>query len=47
MFRHQFNETIKPLQFCKLNRQSGEDAEKWKNRLRLAAIECNYKEIDK
>ena len=36
---------IKLLQFHKLNKQSGENAEDWMGRLRLAAIECNYKEI--
>ena len=43
----QFNEMIKSLQFCKLGRQSGKNAEEWMGRLKLAAIECNYKEIDR
>ena len=46
-FRSQFNEMIKSLQFHKLSRQSGENAEEWMGRLRLAAIECNCKEIDR
>ena len=45
-FRLQFNEMMKSLQFCTLSRQSGENAEEWMGRIRLAAIECNYKEID-
>ena len=36
---------IKSPQFHKLSRQSGENTEEWMGRLRLAAIECNYKEI--
>ena len=35
------------LQFHKLSRQDGENAEEWMGRLRLSAIECNYKETDK
>ena len=46
-FRLQFNETIISLQFCKLSRQDGENAEEWIGRLRLSTIECNYKEIDR
>ena len=46
-FRPQFNKMIKSLQFHKLNRQTGENAEEWMGRLRLAAIECNYKEINR
>ena len=38
---------IKSLQFQKLSRQSGETVEERMGRLRLAAIECNYKEIDR
>ena len=45
-FRPQFNGMIKSLQFHKLSRQSGENADEWIGRLRLEAIECNYKEID-
>ena len=45
--RPQFYVTIKSLQFSKLSRQSRENAEKWMGRLRLAALECYYKEIDR
>ena len=43
-FKAQYNETMKPLQFCKLGRQMNENAEEWISRLRLAAIECNYRD---
>ena len=46
-FKLQFNETIKLLQFCKLSRQDGENAEEWMDSLRLSTIECNYKEINR
>ena len=46
-FKPQFNETIKSLQFRKLYRFEGESAEEWMGRLRIAAAECNYKEIDR
>ena len=46
-FKLQFNETIKLLQFHKLSRQDGKDPEEWMGRLRLSAIECNYKETDR
>ena len=45
--RPQFNEITKLLQFPKLSRQSVESAEEWMGRLRLAAIDCKYKEIDR
>ena len=44
-FKPQFNKTIKSLQFCKLSRQNRENAEEWMGRLRLAAIDCNYRKI--
>ena len=37
-FRPWFNETIKSLQFCKLSRQDGENAEEWMGRLWLSAV---------
>ena len=37
---------IKSLEFYKLIRHNGENAEEWMGRLLLAAIECNYKVID-
>ena len=43
----QFNETIKSLPFCKLRRQTKENAKEWIGRLRLAAVECNYKDVDR
>ena len=46
-FKPQYNETIKSLQFHKLGRQMNENREEWIGRLRLAAVECNYKEIDR
>ena len=46
-FRLQFNETIKSLQFRKLCRNDGENVEEWMGRLRVAAIECNYQEVDR
>ena len=45
-FRPQYNETIKSLQFRKLCRSEEENAEEWMGRLCMAAVECNYKEID-
>ena len=46
IFRPQYNETIKSLQFRQLCRHDGENAEGWMGRLRVAAAECNYKELD-
>ena len=46
-FRPQFNKTIKSLQFCKLSRQNGENAEEWMGRLWLSVIECNYKQLNR
>ena len=46
-YRPQFNERIKLLQFRKLYRNDGENAEEWMGRLRCAAAECNYQELDK
>ena len=43
----QFNETIKSLQFHKLSRQNFENAEEWMGRLRLAAVDYNYKERER
>ena len=45
-FRPQYNETIKSLQFRQLCRHDGENAKEWMGRLRAAAPECNYKELD-
>ena len=46
-FRPQFNETIKSLQFHKLSRQNGENAEEWMGKFWLSVIECNYKELNR
>ena len=46
-FHPAFNETIKLLQYRKLCRLDGENAEAWMGRLRVAASECNYKECDR
>ena len=46
-FKPQFTETIKSLQFHKLSRKTKENAEEWMGRLRLAAVECNYREVDR
>ena len=35
------------LQFRKLYRLEGESAEEWMGRLRIAVVECNYKEVDR
>ena len=40
-FRSQFSETIKSLQFCKLSRQNGKNAEEGMGRLWLSAIGHN------
>ena len=46
-FQPQHNETIKSLQFHKLVREINKNAEEWMGRHWLAAVECNYKEIDR
>ena len=45
-FKPQFNKMIKSLQFHKLSRENGENAEEWMGRLQLFAIECNCKELE-
>ena len=42
----QYNGIIKSLQFHKVGRQTNDNEEESMSRLRLAAVECNYKEID-
>ena len=44
--KHKFNETVKSLQYCKLNRHKSENVEEWIKRLKIAAKECNYQEFD-
>ena len=46
-FRLQNNKTIKLLQLCNLVRQCNESAEEWIGRLRTAAMNCTYKEVDR
>ena len=45
-FRAQYNETIKSLQFRKLCRSEGKNAEELMGTLCIVAAEYNYKEID-
>ena len=35
------------LQFRKLYRYEDENVEEWMGRLRVAAVECNYQEVDR
>ena len=46
-FKLQYNETIKSLKFHNLVRHHKEIMDKWRGRLRTAAMECNYKEVDR
>ena len=46
-FIPQYNDTIKSIKFQKTVRQHNKNAQHWMGRLRIAAIECNYKEIDR
>ena len=46
-FQPQYNETIKSLQFRKLCQLESENVEEWLGRLFVAAVECNYSEIDR
>ena len=46
-FKPQLNETIKSLQFHCFSRQTKENAKEWMGRLRLAVVECNYREVDR
>ena len=45
-FKPQYKEAIKSLQFRKLYRYENENVEEWMARLHVAAVECNYQEID-
>ena len=44
--KHQCNETVKSIQYCKLNMHHSKNAEEWMKRLRIAAKECNYQEFN-
>ena len=46
-FETQYNETIKSLPFRKLHQYDDENVEEWMGRLHLAAVECNYQEVDR
>ena len=46
-FKPQYNETIKSLQFRKLCRYDDENVEEWMGRLCVAAMECNYQEVNR
>ena len=47
MFKPKYNETIKSLQFRKLYWYDDENVEEWVGRLHVAAVECNYQEVDR
>ena len=38
---------LKSLQFRKLYRYDDENVEEWMRRLHIAAVECNYQEVDR
>ena len=42
-----YDETIKSLQFRKLYRYEHENVEEWMGRLWVAAVECNYHEVNR
>ena len=46
-FKPQYNEMIKSLQFRKLYQYDDESREEWMGRLCIAAVECNYQEVDR
>ena len=46
-FKPQYNETIKSLQFRKLYWYDEENVEEWMGRLFVAALECNYQEVNR
>ena len=46
-FKPQYNETIKSLQFRKLYRYDDGNVEEWMGRMHIAAVECNYQEVDR
>ena len=45
-FKLQYNETIKSLQFRKLYQYDDKNVEMWMGGLHVAAVECNYQEVD-
>ena len=46
-FKPQYNGMIKSLQFRKLYQHDEENVEEWMGRLCIAAVECNYQEVDR
>ena len=40
-------EPIKSQQYCNSSRQSGDNAQEWIGRFRIAVAKCNYTEIDR
>ena len=46
-FKLQYNKTIKLLQLRKLCRYEDENVEEWMGRLWVAAVECNYQEVNR
>ena len=46
-FKMQYNMITKLLQFRKLYRYEDENVEEWMGRLWVAAVECNYHEVDR
>ena len=46
-FKPQYNEKIKSLQFRKLYRYDEEYVEEWMGRLHIAAVQCNYQQVDR
>ena len=46
-FKPQYNKTIKLLQFWKLYRYEVENVEEWMGRLWVAAVKCNYQEVNR
>ena len=45
-FKLQYNKMVKTLQFRKLYRLDNENIDEWMGRLHMAAMECNYTELD-
>ena len=46
-FKSQHNDTILPLQYCKLLRDSNRMHEEWMDQLGIKPNECNYQEHDR
>ena len=45
--KSQYNEAIKSIQFRKLHRYEDENVQELIGRLWVAAVECNYQEVNK